>query len=336
LEQVKKHVIDLGSSQTPILDIASYGRAAPRSFTASQRALIASTVNRSPEVMVKVSGGARSVAAVGKHLAYIGSDDFVVETDMGERIQEAGFEKALMESWDLDLEAYWHQSARSVNMPRRPVKLVHNLIFSMPSGTPAAKVLQAVRRFATNEWALKHRYALVLHTNEPHPHVHVVVKAMSEQSKRLNIRKATLRDWRQQFAANLRDLGVAANATERAVRGQSKSSLPDAVYRAANDPNRESTYLQKRATIIYNDLRQQGHLAPEQGKEKMLATWRAVEQGWRETGLTLAAGGDQELAERVQRFVDQMPRPKSGTEMLFQELLARHSARKIQPDARTL
>ena len=76
--------------------------------------------------------------------------------------------------------------------------------FFQPPGTPATKVLQAVRRFATNEWALKHRYAMVLHTNEPHPHVHVVVKAMSEQGKRLNIRKPTLRAWRTQFAESAR------------------------------------------------------------------------------------------------------------------------------------
>ena len=89
------------------------------------------------------------------------------------------------------------------NVPRRSPKLVHNLIFSMPPGTPATKVLQAVRQFAANEWALKHRYAMVLHTNEAHPHVHVVLKARSEQGDRLNIRKATLREWRQKFAANL-------------------------------------------------------------------------------------------------------------------------------------
>jgi hypothetical protein len=33
-----------------------------------------------------------------------------METDMGERIQEAGIQKALMDDWDLDLEALWHQS----------------------------------------------------------------------------------------------------------------------------------------------------------------------------------------------------------------------------------
>src|SRR5271156_3884373 len=108
---MKKHLIDLGGRQTPILDIVSLGRAALRSLTPAQRELIARTVNRSPEVMVKVSGGARTLTGVGRHLAYIGRDDFVLETDMGERIQEEGFEKALMEDWDLDLEAYWHQWA---------------------------------------------------------------------------------------------------------------------------------------------------------------------------------------------------------------------------------
>ncbi len=332
---MKKHLIDLSGGEIPILDIVSYGRATPRSFTRAQRELIVRTVNRSPEVMVKVSGGARTLAGVGKHLAYIGRDDFVLETDMGERIREEGFQKALMDDWDLDLETLWYQSERSINAPRRSPKLVHNLIFYMPPGTPATKVLQAVRQFAMNEWALKHRYAMVLHTNEAHPHVHVVLKARSEQGKRLNIRKATLRDWRQRFAQNLRDLGVSANATERAVRGQSKSSLPDAIYRPAHDPNRESTYLRKRATTIYTDLRQQGHLTPERGKERMLATRRDVERGWHDTSLVLAAGGDRELAERVQRFADQMPRPKSGNEMILQEILARETARKIESAART-
>ncbi len=330
---MKKHVIDLGG-QTAILDIASYGRS-PRYFTPAQRDQIARTVARAPEVMVKVSGGARSLAGVGQHFSYIGRDDFVLETDMGERLQEKGFKTALVEDWDLDLERYWQQSERSVNIPRRSPKLVHNIIFSMPPGTQPDKVLQAVRRFATNEWALKHRYAMVLHTNEAHPHVHVVVKAMSEQGKRLNIRKATLRDWRTQFAANLRELGVAANATERAVRGQSKSSLPDAIYRANRDDKRESTHLQKRVKTIYNDLRHDDLSKPDRGKEKLLATRRAVDRGWRNVSLMLAEGGDRELAERVQRFVDRMPPPQTGNEVLMQELLVSNTARQIDPETKT-
>ena len=43
----------------------------------------------------------------------------------------------------------------------------------------------------------------------------MVIKAVSEQGVRLNIQKATLRDWRREFARHLREQGVAANATDR-------------------------------------------------------------------------------------------------------------------------
>lgn len=64
--------------------------------------------------------------------------------------------------------------------------------------------------------------------------MHVVLKATSEQGIRLNIRKATLRDWRAQFAANIRELGVAANATERAVRGESRAPRSDGYFRSSH------------------------------------------------------------------------------------------------------
>jgi type IV secretory pathway VirD2 relaxase len=105
-------------------------------------------------------------------------------------------------------------------------------MLSMPPGTPAKGVLEAARNFAREEFALKHRYALVLHTDEPHPHVHLVVKAVSEQGVRLNIKKATLRAWRHEFARHLRQQGIAANATERAVRGETRVHKADGVYRA--------------------------------------------------------------------------------------------------------
>ncbi len=50
-----------------------------------------------------------------------------------------------------------------------------------------------------------------------------MVKAVSEQGVRLNIRKATLREWRRDFARHLGDPGIAANATERAVRGDPRT-----------------------------------------------------------------------------------------------------------------
>jgi hypothetical protein len=65
-------------------------------------------------------------------------------------------------------------------------------MFPMPPGTNSAKVLSAVQNLCREEFALKHRYVMALHTDEPHPHVHVVVKAIGDNGTRLNIKKATL------------------------------------------------------------------------------------------------------------------------------------------------
>src|SRR5579872_2905363 len=228
-----RRVVDLRFSGRALLDIASYGRSAGRPLTPTQRRQITLTVGRAPEVIVKVSGGARSLRGVEAHLAYIGREgELGIETDNAFRLAGKTFQKQIVADWDLDLWAHRIQNARSIRGQRRPAKLVHNLIFSMPPRTSPDKVLKAVRRLAENEFALKHRYVMVLHTDEPHPHVHVVVKSVSEQGERLNIRKATLRHWREQFATYLREQGVAANATERAVRGQYTARKKDAIYRA--------------------------------------------------------------------------------------------------------
>jgi hypothetical protein len=131
-----KRVIDLGRGK-PLLDIASYGRAGPASITRAELELIDRTVRRSPEVVVKVSGGARTLAGVEGHLRYIGrSGRLALESDSGERVGGKGIESVLIEDWNLDLEARARRTQRSIRTARRPPKLVHNLIFSMPAGTP--------------------------------------------------------------------------------------------------------------------------------------------------------------------------------------------------------
>lgn len=90
----------------------------------------------------------------------------------------------------------------------------------MPPGTSPEKVLGAVQDVCREEFGLKHRYVMALHTDDTHPHVHVVLKATSEQAARLSIKKAHLKEWRVKFADHLRQQGVAANATPRQFRGQ--------------------------------------------------------------------------------------------------------------------
>jgi hypothetical protein len=204
----------------PFFDPVSYGRALPergRPLSISQINLITRTVGRTPEVMVKViNKGSSSLAGVSGHVGYIGRQGAVeLETDEGEVLQGPEVGKTLLEDWNLDLIQQRNKTNLTPNKPNQPPRLVYKLIFSMPAGTPPEKVRAAVRNFAREEFALKHRYVMALHTDEPHPHVHLVFKARSEDGQRLYLRRATLRQWREGFASHLRALGVAANATPR-------------------------------------------------------------------------------------------------------------------------
>jgi Relaxase/Mobilisation nuclease domain len=278
MQGMTRRVIDLGSGRA-LLDIASFGRGSGQRFTPAQRLQIALTVRRAPEVVVKVSGGARSMAGVEAHFSYIGREgSLAIELDDGSQINGKEFQKAIALDWDLDLEDHHRQDARSIRGRRQPPKLVHNVIFSMPPGTSAKRVLAAVRQFAVNEFALKHRYAMVLHTDEAHPHVHLVVKAVSERGRRLYIRKATLREWRQAFSSQLREQGIAANATERAVRGQVRDNKKDGIYRSMS--RNESVHRFKRLQGLAN-REPDAIRAYLRGKAELDHTRAQVIAGWR-------------------------------------------------------
>ena len=332
-----RRLVRLPASAAPLLDVVSYARPGPGRrdrIPSAEREHITRTVRRAPEVMVKVlSKGGQDLRAIRRHVDYLRfreDGELAIETDQGERIAGDGAAKALLEDWDLDLEEH----RRRADLEARPggsAKLVHKVMFSMPAGTPAERVLVAVQNFAREEFALKHRYAMVLHTDEPHPHVHLVLKAVSEQGERLHIRKATLRAWRQEFARHLRALGVPANATERAVRGNPDSPKLDGIYRA--ERRGESHRTRARVHAVAKDLRN-GRLPSEPGKARLVQTREAVQRGWEAVSELLMAEGRPELAAEVTRFAAQMPPPRTDREQIadalrkhFREVRARTEER---------
>lgn len=307
-----------------LVDLVSYGRRglARRDYLSpAQVEQVARTVRRVPEVMVKVSGGGTRVGAVKAHFRYIGRKDFAIETDEGEQLTGKGAAKKLVEDWELDIDAADAQSLYNGRRGRKPGKLVHNIVLSMPKGTPPEKVLAASRDFARETFALQHRYALVLHTNEPHPHTHLVVRAMGENGKRLNIRKATLREWRREFARHMRAHGVPANATERPVRGQGRRHKKDAIYRAHRERG-ESTHMRERAEAVASELLK-GDLRIEPGKAKLVETRKDVERGWLAVSEILERQGQPELAAHARRFVQEMQPARTEKEQIAADLRKR-------------
>jgi hypothetical protein len=309
----------------PLFDIVSFGRGSPgpgRPLSISDIKLITRTVGRTPEVMVKViNKGSSSLAGVGGHVGYIGRQGAVeLETDEGEVLQGPGVGNTILEDWNLDLIQQRGKIDLTANKPKQPPRLVYKLIFSMPAGTPPEKVQAAVRNFAREEFALKHRYVMALHTDEPHPHVHLVLKARGEDGQRLYLRKATLRQWREGFASHLRALGVAANATPRYVRGEITPQKPDGIYRAR--ARVESTHWRKRVNAVAQEL-VQGKLRVELGKAKLIRTRQEVRRGWQAVSDELARQGRPEIAVQVRQYVEQMPKPLTEKEYIATKLLER-------------
>jgi hypothetical protein len=161
-----------------------------------------------------------------------------MEPDAGTRVATREAQRELLADWHLELSAGQYRGPRDGRSTARRTKLVHNIVLSMPSPTPPEKLLAAVRKFAREKFGDQHRYAMVLHTDQRHPHVHMVVKAESEEGRRLHIDKVMPRVWREDFAQLMRAQGVAANATPRFLRVETKGgrSTPSDKRNSTVDP----------------------------------------------------------------------------------------------------
>jgi hypothetical protein len=218
----------------------------------------------------------------------------------------------------------------------------------MPRGTPPQAVLAAAQFFARENFALSHRYAMVLHdpATDPkrektesgnNPHVHLVVKAVSETGERLYIRKDTLQTWREQFAHALREQGIEANATPAAIRGKPKSSAKGTIHQhqeriekwragaqdSQNKANKPipSSLLQSRVELVIEEL-VNGVKPDLTGQEKLMATRENVVDGWKATESALRDQGLIKEANQVVEFIKKLPPLKTGHDLLKEKMLA--------------
>jgi len=177
------------------------------------RGRIAATVRRAPQVMVKVTGGGRGMAAIAAHFRYISRNGRLpIEDDRG--VVRDGKEslKDLIDQWRYGGALIPEEGHR---------REAFNIMLSMPHGTDARIVQCAAREFAKAELA-GHRYVMVLHDHQANPHVHLSVRATGRDGSRLNPRKGDLHRWRETFAEKLRGYGIEAEASRQATRGENR------------------------------------------------------------------------------------------------------------------
>jgi hypothetical protein len=239
----------------------------------------ATVVRRSPQVMVKVTGGGRGMGAIAAHFRYISKGGRLpVEDDRG--LEREGKEalRDLVEQWRLGGSRIPEKSER---------REAFNIMLSMPAGTKAEIVQRAAREFAKAELA-NHRYVMVLHTHQANPHVHLSVRAEGRNGQRLNPRKEDLRRWRETFAERLRERGIEAEATSQVTRGTRHRN--ERVWeRKTAAPRKERS---ARAQALPSGMR------------------RKALQAWAEIMRALAASpeaSDRKLAQSIGHYLGRMP-----------------------------
>jgi hypothetical protein len=302
------------------------------------------------EVLVKISGGGRDADGVQAHFEYIDRHGKLdIETDHGEVLQGKTAATELINDWALDYGAVpGSPHSRSKVGPdgkRRQPRQAFNIVLSMPAGTPPQKVLRAVKKFAREEFAHQHRYAMALHSEEKgkhgmHPHVHLVVKAEHEyDSSRLNPRKADLQRWRERFAEYLTDLGVAATATRREDRGFVRMNKKTPIYRAAlrkpkgaeasgkpetlNTEAGDSVFMRSKLEAVKRELRSTGNVTDRDAYRSLMNIRAKVNERYGEAIRWLRQQGREEEARRFELMHRSLPPVRSEQQIIADALLGK-------------
>ena len=264
------------------------------------RARVEGAVRRAPQVMVKVTGGGRGMKAIAAHFRYISKNGRLdIEDEQGLVAHGQDAVREMVDDWRYGGSLIPDTSDR---------REAFNIILSMPRGADALTVQRAAREFAQAELA-NHKYVMVLHDHQAHPHVHLSVRAESKHGKRLNPRKADLHRWRETFAEKLRAWGVDAEATRQATRGESRNHPALWQVKAREDGRLRAT-----------------RRSSKSGLQSARARLEAAE-AWREIGAALAASpdrSDRELATVVSGFVKRMSPPGRDERVRSGELADRH------------
>lgn len=195
-----------------------------------------------PEVVVKISSFGKGGEHAKAHLEYISRNaKLEMENERGELFNSKEDLKEVHKEWARDIELH-RKSAKTRD--------TMHVILSCPCDPPE-RLKDAARHFANQTFGANHQYLFVLHTDTDHPHVHLSVRTRGFDGKALQVRHGDPQMWRETFAASLRDRGVDAEATGRAIRGVVKRPEKQVLRHIdAQDPDRPARVSRVRAARV--------------------------------------------------------------------------------------
>jgi type IV secretory pathway VirD2 relaxase len=275
-------------------------------------------LGRKPEVMVKITGFSKSAGGVKSNLEYITRNGKVeLEDSKGGIYSGKESVKEFFNEWnDFDREGR-----------RQNQRDTMKLVLSMPEGTDPDKLKNAAREFLKESFGVNHEYAFSLHTDDKHPHVHIAVKTLGFDERRLNPRKADIQHWRESFAEKLRDNGIEAEATPRVVRGVVKKSEAQIIRHIeaeeAKRKPRKSTVKESQRAQAVAELKTRNDEPMKPWEKAIRKNQQEVKAAWLEAAEELNNQGtpeDKTLASRMRRYVENFPKPETVNDKLKKEI----------------
>ena len=116
----------------------------------------------------------------------------------------------------------------------------------------------------------------------------------------------------------MREQGIAANATPRSVRGQTKRATKDAFYRTRQ--RGQSYALREKLDGVVRELSQARTLA-DPARARLLKTREAVVAGWNAVAAKLESRGEISLGAEVRYFAMHLPPVLTDRKRLAAELI---------------
>ncbi|GAC1429144.1 MAG: hypothetical protein NVSMB6_28670 [Burkholderiaceae bacterium] len=300
-------------------------------LSGSAKARLHRIARHAPEVMVKITGRTRGTTGhLQAHLDYItrrGTLDAI--TQDGQRIHGRESLGAFNDTW-LQTNA---QDSRLRNCPNASQSV--SIILSMRPGTPPEKVEDAAHIWAKDTFPGTHDWIMVRHDDTDHPHVHLTVRAVGYDGRRVRVGPDELQEWRERFAKELRHRGIEAEATPRQARGIVRRAPRLLIQKA----EQRGVHLDVRKTERAEAERQARlptEPPPGQWSRTLQQRQQAIRQAYLFHADVLSKGNDydRELSRDVQRFVAEMPAQLMRREVMAIRLryaLAQQSDRRAPP-----
>jgi hypothetical protein len=220
---------------------------------------------------------------------------------------------------------YWQSNHWDSKTHKDKTRITANLVLSMPYGTDAVVLKDAVREFSQKTFS-DYRYVMALHQDTDNPHVHLTVQSCGLNKKRLQIKRSDPQQWREAFADELDKRGIDAEATPRAVRGIVFKSISQTIRQMKDRGIKLDTSKSMIENIRTLWTQDKHTIQPRPWEANIRAKQKTIRTAW----LTFAAElkeTDKPLSDKIIAFVDAMPEPITKREAINQKIF--HSVRDI-------